>query len=678
MELKKSAVIIDGGLVVKNKKTDHRSLYLYALLLLTAAAMPLSAFAQGSIFGTVQNSDLSTPADGQISFFGYLDDTDEEIRIETSIGAGYGGGYWFDDFQNYLTEAAGNPYDYHFHNTVAGEGFHLQKLIPNNSFQQEDILLAAVTWPAQPVGLSATSVSSSSVVVSWNYTPGNTYHVYRQVTTSSGSFFRIDDPTGSLANPGVAGSFFVDAAVDGASWYGYLIIAEDASENLSQHSAVATVNSAVSSAPIVNSIDPDSGSWIGGTSVNIYGSGFDVAGVNAVVGATSLMGITVVSPYHITGTTQAGPPGPADVYVTNIASALTAVISGGFTYVVNSTPVLAAIGPQTVVEGSLLSFSPTASDADGGIPVMTSSALPGTATFVDNGDGTGSFDWTPGFVEAGAYNVTFYATDDIDPTRVDSEQVVITVTEAGNQAPILAAIGPQTGTENVLLTFGVSASDPDTTIPALTTTALPTGAVFTDNGDGTGSFDWTPDFTQSGSYPVTFYATDDSAAVDSETVTITVIDAGNQAPVLAAIGPQGTTEGIQLLFGMSATDPDGTTPFFTTSPLPTGAILTDNGNGTATFDWTPGFTQTARSTTAKLYRSPCSTPVISRPPGIRSDRRAGLKTSSCPSQSRPPTRMVFRPPLAQPRCRPAQSLPTAAMEQGASSGHLTLLRPEHI
>ena len=62
-----------------------------------------------------------------------------------------------------------------------------------------------------------------------------------------------------------------------------------------------------------------------------------------------------------------------------------------------------------------------------------------------------------------------------------------------------------------------------------------------DNGDGTGSFDWTPTFVQSGTYPVTFYATDDSLAVDSEQVTITVTEPGNQAPVLAAIGAKLTT-----------------------------------------------------------------------------------------------------------------------------------------
>jgi len=144
--------------------------------------------------------------------------------------------------------------------------------------------------------------------------------------------------------------------------------------------------------------------------------------------------------------------------------------------------------------------------------------LPTGATFTDNGDGTGSFDWTPAYIQNGPYDITFYASDG---AAIDSEIVTITVTESGNQAPELTTIGAQSTTEGVVLAFGINAADPDSTIPALTTSALPTGATFADNGDGSGSFDWTPDFTQSGSHFVIFYASD-GVAVDSEVVAITV------------------------------------------------------------------------------------------------------------------------------------------------------------
>ncbi len=254
----------------------------------------------------------------------------------------------------------------------------------------------------------------------------------------------------------------------------------------------------------------------------------------------------------------------------------------------NQPPVLATIGPRSVTEGINLNFAVTSSDPDGNNPILSTSTLPTGATFVDNGDGTGTFDWTPGYTQSGVYNVTFYASDVF---LIDSEVVEITINEAGNQNPVLSSIGAQSTLENVNLSFGVTAVDPDSTIPALSTSTLPTGAGFSDNGDGTGTFDWTPDYTQSGVYNVTFYATDDTAGVDSEIVTITVNEEGNQPPVLAAIGPQTTTENVNLSFGVSAVDPDSTIPALSTSTLPTNAVFTDNGNGTGSFNWTPDYIQ---------------------------------------------------------------------------------------
>ncbi len=253
----------------------------------------------------------------------------------------------------------------------------------------------------------------------------------------------------------------------------------------------------------------------------------------------------------------------------------------------NQAPVLTLIGSQNVTEGATLAFSINAADADGTIPSLNTTTLPLGATFVDNGDGTGAFNWTPDFTQAGGFSVTFRASDGV---AIDSEVVTITVLEAGNQAPTLAAIGPRTTNEGVALAVAVSASDPDGSIPALTTSALPSGATFTDNTNGTGAFDWTPDFTQAGIYVVTFFASD-GLVIDSEQVTITVNSAGNQAPVLAAIGAQTTTEGILLSFGASATDADGTIPALTTSALPLGATFTDNLDGTGSFSWAPDFTQ---------------------------------------------------------------------------------------
>lgn len=561
---------------------------LAAILVASIIFCTSSAFGQGSIFGSVTNSDASVPINGQISFYGFLDDTDEELRIETCVGAGYDAGNWFDDFQNYLTEAPGNPYDYYFYNSANGEGAVLSKLIPNNSFQQEDITLAPVSWPMKPTGLGATVVSSSTIVISWTGNPGETYHVYRRFGTSNGSFFRIDDPSGSLANPGIATNYFVDNNSGGSGSYNYLIIAQNASGNLGPHSDILVVNASNIVAPGVTGIIPNSGSYAGGTFVTISGNGFDINGATVSIGSGQLSSVSVLSPFRITGNTPAGAIGFADVTVTNTASGLSsAPLVSGFNYLDNAAPVLDPIGPKAVDEGLNLNFIVTASDADGTTPTLfTSTPLPGTAAFTDNGNGTGEFDWTPGFADAGVYQVTFFATDDIDTTF---EVVDITINEAGNQPPVLDSIGPKVVQEGDTLIFVVTASDPDGDTPTLSATNVPVNATFNDNLNGTGTFNFQPVTDQAGIYNVTFKAFD-GIQVDSEIVEITVYNT-NQPPVLASIGPKETDEGINLNFGISATDADADPIILFTSALPGTAIFTDSGNGNGSFDWTPAFTE---------------------------------------------------------------------------------------
>ncbi len=586
MNRKKIDFEIPGGTKVQYGNTKIKIPKIFGLALLLMLFGVTSAFAQGSIFGTVSNSDLSTPANGELTFFGYLDDTDEEIRIETSVGAGYDAGNWFDDFQNYLTEAPGNPYDYHFYNTTNGEGFVLSKLIPNNSFQQENIVLEPVSWPATPTALNGIVVSPASVLIEWTGSAGATYHVYRRLATSNGSFFRIDDPSGSLANPGVATEYFIDNNVDGTSSYHYLVIAEDASGNLSQHSEILTVNTITAAAPIVDSISPNSGSYVGGQTVQVFGHGFDVNGASVTFGGNPATNILVVSPYEIACETPAGTAGTAvDIVVTNTFSALSGTLAGGFTYLSNTPPQLAPIGPQSADEGTTLTINVSATDPDATTPsLFTSTPLPGTATFTDNGDGTGVFEWTTTFTDAGSYQVTFYAADTEDTT---SELVDITINEVGNQPPVLSAIGPQTLNETETLTINLSASDPDGEIPSLSVTDAPTAATFTDNGDGTGLFEWVTTYDDSGTYNVTFKAFD-GIVVDSEVVQIDVANV-NRSPVLATIDPQIVDENVNLIFTATSTDADGETPSLYAENLPATATFTDSGDGSAVFDWTPGF-----------------------------------------------------------------------------------------
>ena len=109
-----------------------------------------------------------------------------------------------------------------------------------------------------------------------------------------------------------------------------------------------------------------------------------------------------------------------------------AVATAGFV-IGNSRPTLTAIGNKTVAEKQNLSFSVSASDTDSSIPLLSAnlSALPAGATFVDNGNGTGSFSWTPqtGAAAGSPYVATFKATDAVDPLLSVQETISITVTQ---------------------------------------------------------------------------------------------------------------------------------------------------------------------------------------------------------------------------------------------------------
>ncbi len=79
----------------------------------------------------------------------------------------------------------------------------------------------------------------------------------------------------------------------------------------------------------------------------------------------------------------------------------------------NQPPTLASIGNKTIAEGSLLSFSLSASDADGDALTYSVSGNPGgRLVFRSDSDGfTFTFEWTPGSDDAGSYQVTFTASD---------------------------------------------------------------------------------------------------------------------------------------------------------------------------------------------------------------------------------------------------------------------------
>ncbi|MCU7905840.1 MAG: PASTA domain-containing protein [Candidatus Thiodiazotropha sp. (ex Epidulcina cf. delphinae)] len=95
---------------------------------------------------------------------------------------------------------------------------------------------------------------------------------------------------------------------------------------------------------------------------------------------------------------------------------------------------------------------------------------------------------------------------DADTTGVYSVQMDDSVT--GPVPPVLQYIPTRTTHEGNQVGFLIEAGDPNGEIPSLSAAPLPAGAVFTDNGDGSAFFNWTPAIGQAGIYTLTYTATD--------------------------------------------------------------------------------------------------------------------------------------------------------------------------
>ena len=258
---------------------------------------------------------------------------------------------------------------------------------------------------------------------------------------------------------------------------------------------------------------------------------------------------------------------------------------------VNRPPVLQLIGNRSVNENEFLSFTLMASDPDGDSVSFDVANLPTGAVLTDNDDNSAQFQWTPSYAQAGNFQLQFIVVDDGSPVASDSEQITITVGDV-NRPPVLQLIGNRSVNENEFLSFTLMASDPDANNVSFDVANLPAGAILSDNNDGTAQFQWTPTYVQAGNFQLQFLINDDGSPVasDSEQITITVGDV-NRPPVLQPIGNRSVNENESLSFTLMASDPDGDNVSFNVDNLPTGAVLTDNGDGTAQFQWIPTYSQ---------------------------------------------------------------------------------------
>ncbi|MEK7347669.1 MAG: Ig-like domain-containing protein, partial [Candidatus Eisenbacteria bacterium] len=286
-------------------------------------------------------------------------------------------------------------------------------------------------------------------------------------------------------------------------------------------------------------------------------------------------------------------PGFSDAGV--YASSVTATdgiqpVTEPFQITVNNVDRPVALDPiadLNVAEGASASRSVNASDPDSD-PITLSASLPAFASLSDNGNGTGSVTAAPGFTDAGSYPSSVTATAN---GTTNTETFTILVSDV-DRAPVLAAISNINVQEGSSASTPVSATDADGETIGLTA-SLPAFATLDAPISGAGTVSTTvtaaPAPGDAGSYPSSVTATA-NLLTDTKNFTINVTRP-NQVPTISAPATATVDEGQNLNFTVTAADGDSDPLTLAASGVPAGASFLDNGNGTGTFNWTPGFNQ---------------------------------------------------------------------------------------
>lgn len=260
----------------------------------------------------------------------------------------------------------------------------------------------------------------------------------------------------------------------------------------------------------------------------------------------------------------------------------------------NRAPRCDPVPVLTVDEGSLLSFTVTATDPDPGDTLTFSmvGAPPGATI----GPGDGALTWTPTETQGpGSYTFDVRVTDNGTATLADTESITVAVGEV-NRPPDLTNLSNQADTEGDSVSVSIVAADTDTPPNTLTysATGLPPQVSI---NPATGLISGTISGTARGASPylVTVAVADGAGGTASDTFTWTITADSpevppppNRPPTLAPIATATVDELSGLAVTVAGTDPDGDALTYALvagpDPIPQGCAIDP---ATGAFRWEP-------------------------------------------------------------------------------------------
>ncbi len=465
------------------------------------------------------------------------------------------------------------------------------------------------------------NLSAADFTAAFSDADGDTLQKIQVTSLSANGTLKLNGVNVTLNQEIMVGELDNLDFVPNSNFFGSTSFSWNGSDGLDYAASAASANltfSGVNDAPVLNAIGNQSGNEL--SLITFTASATDVdgdtlsytidAGAPSGASINSTSGVFTWTPTELQGpgvynvtvrVTDNGVPGLSDFETIQIT-----------VNEVNTAPVLNAIGSKSIAEGSQLTFTASATDSDVPANTLSYSLGSGAPAGASINAASGEFTWTPGEAEGpGVYTVTVQVSDNGNPVLSDSEAVRITVSEV-NVAPVLNAIGDQSVSEGVELTFTASASDSD--LPANTLTysldaGAPTGAAI---NASSGVFTWTPGEAQGpGNYPITVRVTDSGspALSDSETITVTVSEV-NQAPVLSTIGNKTIGEESLLTFTASASDADLPANSLSYSLDPGAPLGASINAASGEFTWTPTEDQGPGVYTLTVRVADNGTPVL--------------------------------------------------------------------
>ncbi len=226
---------------------------------------------------------------------------------------------------------------------------------------------------------------------------------------------------------------------------------------------------------------------------------------------------------------------------------------------VNDAPTVSLSCPSSVTEPNGISCTVSYSDPES--TAIGSCNLTGSDTCggsLNAGCDTYTVADTTGLDPACDVGVEVY--DSGEPTPAQSDTDSATVIVENNDAPSITSTAPTTATEDVAYSYSVTANDPEgDSITLQKGDADTCGGSMSDNGDGTGTYSFTP----TGPVPidscvVSVQACDSVAGCGTAQDTTVTVTAVNDAPTVSLSCPSSVTEPNGISCTVSYSDPEST------------------------------------------------------------------------------------------------------------------------